>query len=194
MCLQNAPQAVCYECYFWGNNLFTRSKKEACAALTDAYIRGGTPKWFAKIIGFFGGPFVHFGFKQSNVIPVYRDMRMFLTFKQSVEIYEAGKSIVLFPEDSSNGFSYDIKKIMPGFLILARQLKEKGHDPYIICAQESPNYKIIILDKPIKLSELDKNYKTDDEILEYCRNTINNLYDNYCKENNINKKAKEPTK
>ena len=183
-----------YECSIWGNYLFTGSVRGACAGLADAYIRGGTPKWFAKVIGFFGGPFVRFGFKHSNVIPVYKDMRMFMTFKQSVEDYEKGKNIILFPEDSSDGYKYEIEKIMPGFLILARQLKEKGHDPYIICAEESPKSKKIIVDKPLKLSQLDEMFKSDEEILEYFRTTINNLYMNYCKENNIDDKHIEKVK
>ena len=44
---------------------------------------------------------------------------------------------------------------------------------------------MIILDKAIKLSELDSKFSTDQEILEYCKNQINTLYHNYCVENNI---------
>ena len=177
-----------YECSIWGNNTFTRTVRESCVALEDAFIRGNTPKWLSKIIGIIGGPLVHLGFKYSNIIPVYRDMRMYITFKQSIDDYESGKSIILFPDDNSKGFFYEIRTIMPGFLILARQLQQKGHDPYIICAQESPNSKKIIVDKPLKLSELDKMFNSDEEILEYFRTTINDLYINYCKDNNIKEK------
>lgn len=180
-----------YECSIWGNNTFTRTVKESCVALEDAFIRGNTPKWLSKIIGIIGGPLVHLGFKYSNIIPVYRDMRMYITFKQSIDDYESGKSIILFPDDNSKGFFYEIRTIMPGFLILARQLQQKGHDPYIICAQESPNSKKIIVDKPLKLSELDKMFNSDEEILEYFRTTINDLYINYCKDNNIKEKSAE---
>lgn len=174
-----------YDISIWANYTFTRGLRETCAALADALIRGGRPKWWSNLVGFFGGPFVYFGFKHSPVIPVYRDMRMYITFSKSIEEYEKGHNILLFPDDNIRGYKYIIQDIMPGFLILARQLKERGHDPYIICAQESPKAKMIILDKPIKLSELDSKFNNDQEILDYCKNQINTLYHNYCVENNI---------
>ena len=176
-----------YNISIWGNYTFTRSARETCHALTDAMLRGGKPKFWAKIVGTIGGPFVYYGFKHSNIIPVYRDMRMYITFTKSIEEYEKGHNILLFPDDNIHGFKYEIRDIMPGFLILARQLQERGHDPYIICAQESPKAKMIVLDKPIKLSELDSKFNSDEEILEYFKNTINGLYPNYCKEHGLKK-------
>ena len=174
-----------YDIVMWGNHTFCESKRKSGKALEDAMIRGGRSKFISKIVGFIAGPFIYFGFKHSGVIPVYRDMRMYITIQKSITEYENGHSVLIFPENSVHGFKYEIEEMMPGFLLFAKQLKERGHDPYIICAEQSPKSKMIILEKAQKLSELEQICKNDEEILEYCRLKINNIYPNYCKEHNI---------
>ena len=64
---------------------------------------------------------------------------------------------------------------MPGFLILARQLKAEGYDPYIVPSKSSRKKKKIILAAPIRLSEVETRFNNDEEILEFFRTKINDL-------------------
>ena len=67
--------------------------------------------------------------------------------------------------------------VMPGFLILARQLKEEGFDPYIVPSKSTKKRKKIYIDKPIRLSEIESKFDNDKDILDFFMNRINSLTD-----------------
>ena len=123
----------------------------------------------------FATPFIKLGFSQSRVIPVYDDMKFYQTIKMSIEEFIDGNHIIIFPDSKAINYTYDIEIIMPGFLILARQLKEEGYDPCIVPSKSSKNRRLIRLDKPIRLSEVEAMFKTDEEILDFFKNRINSL-------------------
>ena len=100
--------------------------------------------------------------------------RFFQTIKWSVEDYKDGNHIIIFPDKKDNGFSYNVTEIMPGFLILARKLKEEGYDPYICASKSNKKRNKIVLTKPLRLSEVESQYQSDEEILEFFKERINN--------------------
>ena len=159
----------------WGNGNLCGSFKQIFHAIIDTMKRNGTNTVIAHIFAVFATPFIKLGFSQSRVIPVYFDMRFFQTIKTSVEEYKDGNHIIIFPDKKGIKYSYDIKEIMPGFLILARQLKQEGYDPYIVPSKSNKKRKKILLDKPVRLSEIEAMFNTDEEILEYFKNRINGL-------------------
>ena len=46
----------------------------------------------------------------------------------TMKVYESGKDIVIYPEDSTNGYDDEIKKFFPGFVKILDLLYGKGHD------------------------------------------------------------------
>lgn len=159
----------------WGNGNLCGSFKEIFFAITDTMVRNGTNKVIAYIFAFFATPFIKLSFSQSRIIPVYFDIRFYQTIKNSVEEYKDGNHIIIFPDKKGIKFSYNIMEIMPGFLILARQLKEEGFDPYVVPSKSNKKRKKIVIDKPIRLSEVEKMFDNDADILEYFKNRINDL-------------------
>ncbi len=159
----------------WANSEFCYSIKRAFIALKKTMIRNGKSKFWASFCSFWAAPFLRFGFKFSPVIPCFIDMRFYITISKSVEQFEAGNHIVLFPDCILDPFSYEVKNIQPGFLILARQLKAKGYDPNIVTAQSDKKRKMVLLNKPVKLSEIEKKFDNDKDILQYFQNDINHL-------------------
>lgn len=159
----------------WGNGRLCGNLKEVYFAIIDTMKRNGTNKILAAFFAVFATPFIKLGFSQSRIIPVYYDMRFFKTIKMSVEEYKDGNHIIIFPDKKENNFSYNVEEIMPGFLILARQLKAEGYDPYIVPSKSSRKKKKIILTTPIRLSEVETRFTSDEEILEFFRAKINDL-------------------
>ncbi len=159
----------------WGNGRLCGGIKEVFFAIIDTMVRNGTNKVLATFFAIFATPFIKLSFSQSRIIPVYYDMRFYQTIKMSIEEYKDGNHIIIFPDKKDIKFSYNITEIMPGFLILARQLKEEGYDPYIVPSKSNKKRKKIVLDKPIRLSEVEAQYKNDEEILEFFKNKINGL-------------------
>ena len=161
--------------YMWGNGKLCGSLKEIFFAITDTMKRNGTNVVIATVFAFFATPFIKLSFSQSRIIPVYYDMRFYQTIKTSIEEFKDGNHIIIFPDKKGIKYSYNIMEIMPGFLILARQLKEEGYDPYIVASKSNKKRKKIVLDKPMRLSEVEAKYKSDEEILEFFKNRINDL-------------------
>lgn len=159
----------------WGNGNLCGSFKQIYTAITDTMKRNGTNTIIAHIFAIFATPCIKLSFSQSRIIPVYFDMRFYKTIKMSVDEYKDGNHIILFPDRKGIKYTYDIVEIMPGFLILARALKEEGFDPYIVPAKSSRKRKKIVLDRPIRLSEIEARFNNDEDILEFFKNTINGL-------------------
>ena len=157
----------------WGNGLLCGSFKQIFYAIIDTMKRNGTNVVIAWIFAVFATPFIKLGFSQSRVIPVYFDMKFYQTIKLSVEEFKDNNHIIIFPDKKGIKYSYNIVEIMPGFLILARQLKEEGYDPYIVAAKSDKKRKKIVFTKPLRLSEVENKYKSDEEILEFFQNRIN---------------------
>lgn len=161
----------------WGNGKLCGSMKEVYFAIIDTMRRNGINKVIAGFFAIFATPFIKLGFSQSRIIPVHFDMRFYQTIKTSVEEYKDGNHIIIFPDKKGIKYTYDIVEIMPGFLILARQLKEEGFDPYIVPAKSTKKRKKIYIDKPIRLSEIESKFDNDKDILDFFMNRINGLTD-----------------
>ena len=159
----------------WGNGKLCGKMREIFFAFIDTMRRNRVNIVIAYIFAVFATPFIKLGFSQSRVIPVYDDMKFYQTIKMSIEEFKDGNHIIIFPDNKAINYTYDIEIIMPGFLILARQLKEEGYDPCIVPSKSSKNRRLIRLDKPIRLSEVEAMFKTDEEILDFFKNRVNSL-------------------
>ncbi|QLY39796.1 hypothetical protein HF295_02520 [Hujiaoplasma nucleasis] len=72
-------------------------------------------------------------YKGVQLIPTYTDLRLRHSISKSIEHLEVGNSLLIFPEDSEDGYEEEIKKFHSGFVYLAQkyyQVKEK-HIPII---------------------------------------------------------------
>ena len=173
--------------YIWANSEFCFTVKRARWVIRYTMERNGSKcKLWRYIAAFFVAPFLVLGFKHSRVIPTYKDMRFYLTVKESVERYKEGNHIILFVDDATEVYTYEVKDVQPGFLIFAKALKEEGYDPYISASQGDRKRKNIVIDKPIRLSELLERFKTDQEILDFYKEQINNMVETH--QELINKK------
>lgn len=68
-----------------------------------------------------------------QLIPTYSDMRLKKTIRLSMKHFEVGNSILIFPEDSNNGYKEEIEAFHAGFVYLAKSyFKRYGkHMPII---------------------------------------------------------------
>ena len=55
-------------------------------------------RWFFKLLSRVIEPLAILIFTNANTIPVYRDAKVYKTFRQSMEALEAGRNIVIYPE------------------------------------------------------------------------------------------------
>ncbi|MEG1017477.1 MAG: hypothetical protein RR058_04395 [Oscillospiraceae bacterium] len=67
-------------------------------------------------------------FRGSGGIPVYHDMRVMQTFRESAEKLKSGKNIIIFPEKPV-GYNEYSKELSTGFTSIARHLLREGCKP-----------------------------------------------------------------
>lgn len=105
--------------------------------------------WFYHLASYVIAPIGSFVMSRADTIPVYRDKRVILTFKESVEKMEKGADVVIFPEcyDEHNNIVHDFQR---GFVDLARiDYKKTGRKTPFVPMYLCPGLKKVIIGKPI---------------------------------------------
>jgi hypothetical protein len=111
----------------------------------------------------------------AGTIPVYFDTRVRRTFEYSVQCIEEDVPVLLFPENSNDGYKTQIEEFWPGFLLLVKHYYRKhGVDLPIYTLRFNPKPKTITIGKPMYYQELAKKHN-DTEILEIFRKYMNDL-------------------
>ena len=146
---------------FWGTFEMNSDFKTMYKYLSKIYFhqKKHWPLWLSRVFCVIATPVMKGMYKGLEVISTYSDMRLKTTISTSVEIIEEGHNIVIFPEDSSHGYFEKMTKFFPGFLLLAKTCYKKGIDIPIYVAYYNKGKKKIVIDEPIKYSELITKYE-----------------------------------
>lgn len=173
-----------YELYFpklfrfWGVHNMNENFKEKYLYLSTTYFQGKKhmSKFCAKFCAVFATPVMGLFYWGIKLLPTYTDARLVKTVKKSIEILKNNQSILIFPEDSSDGYHDVLKEYFSGFFILAKKAFEKeGLDLPIYNMYYQRKNKRVIVDKPIKYSDLVKLNLSKEGIAEMFRVRANEL-------------------
>lgn len=167
-----------HDFYMWGTYEMTINLKGVQKYLIHTYYhqKKKVPLFFAAIIGTIFAPFARMFYKGMHLIPTYPDERSMNSLIQSLRVMKDNNAIVIYPEDSSDGYKDEIQKVFNGCLYLAEACKRKGYDIPIYVSYYQKKKKTFIIDKPILFSVLDKEYDGDkDAISEALRIRMNSL-------------------
>lgn len=171
------------ECYFprdlymWGTHEMTEGLKAVHHYLIHIYYhqKKHFKMFWARIIGTIFCPFANAFYKGMRIIPTYRDGRLMQTFKETEQHINKGEILVIYPEDSSQGYKDEPDKVFNGFLVFAQMMLRKGKDLPIYTAHYQKKGKKFIIDKPRYYSELLKEYGDHDAVAEALRLRMNSL-------------------
>ena len=161
----------------WGAHEMTEGLGSVQKYLTTTYYhdKHHLPKFFAWIVGTVLSPFVNARYRGMRILPTYRDQNFFLSLKLSVKEFEEGKDIVIFPEDSSEGYKKDIEKFFSGFVSLLEVLLRKGHDTPVFVTYFNKKTNTFVVSEQMRYSELKETYNDKDDIAEALRAKMNSL-------------------
>jgi hypothetical protein len=124
---------------------------------------------FAIISGFI--------YKTMEVIPSYTDNRLVTSVKLSIKHLENEKAILIFPENSSNGYHQVLEYYNPGFVLLAVQYYKKHQfDVPIYTVYFSKKDKAMIIDKPRYIQDYVNQGLSKDAIADIFKDRTNELY------------------
>lgn len=129
----------------------------------------------ARLFCLIASPLTNLFYKGLNLISTYKDARFTKTIKESIEAIRNGENIVIFPEDSANGYLAELEGFYAGFVVLGEVCLRRGIDLPIFVSYFRKSDKTYIIDKPVMFSELVKDSATKEEIADKLRLRCNEL-------------------
>lgn len=117
-----------------------------------------------------------FLYRNMRLIPTYPDIRFTKSIRESVTFIEEGTPILVFPEDSSDGYDEYIKKFNGGVVVLADYLyKHRRINIPIYPIYYSKSDGVIEIGKPQYYGRFVARGYSKEEIAESLRMLVNNL-------------------
>ncbi len=129
----------------------------------------------ARLFCLIASPLTNMFYSGFNLISTYNDARFLRTIRESEEAIKKGESVVIFPENSTNGYLAELEGFHPGFLLLAETLLKHGVDTPIYVTYFRKSDKVYVIDKPVQYSQLVSQHKTRESISEALRLRCNEL-------------------
>ena len=118
----------------------------------------------ARLFCLIASPLTCMFYSGLNLISTYTDIRFRTTISQSMIALENGHSLVIFPEDSTNGYLDELEGFHGGFLMMGEICLRHGVDFPVCVAYYKKSERKYIFDKPVMVSELLKDGKKRDEV------------------------------
>ncbi len=138
-------------------------------------------KFAATVKAFFEAIFSKMLYRGMKFIPTFTDVRFINTIKMSEQVLEAGESVLIFPEDSTDGYFDEITAALPGFVMLAETHNKRHDEPMpILPLYYHKKTRTIFVGERFCERELREAGKTRAEIAEIGKERINSLYREHC--------------
>lgn len=129
----------------------------------------------ARMFCLLASPLTNMFYSGFNLISTYRDERFIKTIRESSATLLNKENIVIFPEDSTNGYLAEIEGMHLGFVVLAEAMLRRGNDIPICVSYYKKDQNVYIFDNPILYSELKKDCNNKQEIADKIRLRCNQL-------------------
>lgn len=162
---------------FWGTWEMNSGLKNVYKYLTNVYYhqKRHWPLWAARLFCIVAAPLVNLFYKGLKLVSTYNDVRFWKTLKQSVQILEEGSNIVIFPEDSSQGYFNELTSFFAGFASLGELCLKRGMDVPVYVSYLQVKKRVYVYDKPVLYSELKARYATREEMAQALLERCNEL-------------------
>ena len=165
-----------YSIKIWANSRFVSSLFIAIKNVYNyLHVKKHKSKFVSFLISIFGGPWVYWDFKASPIVSVYSDMRFVKTMKESIDVIKDKDYLLIFPEDSTDGYDVEIEKFLPGFIYVLDKLMLEGIATPIYIAVNDKKGRNVYFKKKYSYSSLKEQFKTKEELMEFLRIEMNDL-------------------
>lgn len=145
---------------FWGTHEMTGGLKSVYRYLSEVYFpqKKHWNKFLAKVFCLIAAPLANLFYKGLQLIPTYRDARFRQTVKKSLSMVKNGNNLIIFPEDSSDGYHENLKSFYAGFTVIGDACLREGIDLPVYVSYYQKKDKTFFIDKPIPFSKLRQLY------------------------------------
>ena len=148
----------------------------------------------ARLFCLIASPLTNIFYSGFDLISTYKDTRLRKTLNESIESIKQGDNIIIFPEDSTNGYLSELEGFHAGFVLLAQRCLKEGIDVPIFVSYYRKSDNTYIFDKPVLFSELIKNGENKKEVADKLRLRCNELGKMQFEEEKKEEKPKKKSK
>ncbi|MGN0814258.1 MAG: hypothetical protein ACI4MH_03400 [Candidatus Coproplasma sp.] len=168
----------------WGAHEMLEDYRTRRKYLRDVFYmqKKGFGKFRSSFLATFEAFFSIFFYRGMKFMPTYTDARFAKTLNDSVEVLKDDTAVLVFPEDSGEGYKDVMEKFFPGFVMLADNYYRKTKEDlpvYPVYYSQSANK--LIVGKPEYLHDLKAQGYDRNAVAELMCNKVNGLYYEYCK-------------
>ncbi len=129
----------------------------------------------ARAFCLIASPLTNLFYSGLNLISTYRDTRFIKTIKESYATLTGGENIIIYPEDSTNGYLAELEGFHAGFVLLCEYCRKKGYDVPIYVTYFKKDENVYVIDKPVMYSELYAKLENKEEIAKHLCERCNEL-------------------
>ena len=177
-----------YELYFpkritnWGAHEMTEGYKSRWKYLYHVFYRQKL-KWGrirAFIVACLFAPISILCYRAVGLIPTYTDARFHSTVKSSCRILDENSALLIFPEDSSQGYVEPPASFYQGFVVMSKLYKKMRNEdvPVYNCYYSAKAHSLVV-SKPIYVNEMLDSGMTIESITNEALRINHELYHNY---------------
>lgn len=161
----------------WGAHEMNSGLKKMYKYQTEVYYheKKHWSLFWARAFCLIATPLTNLFYKGLNLISTYRDARLKKTLRESMDAINEGMCIVIYPEDSTNGYLAELEGFHAGFVLLCETLRKRNIDVPVYVTYFRKEDKAYIIDKPVMYSELYKKYESKEEISKVLKDRCNEL-------------------
>jgi len=167
----------------WGAHQMVGKFKERKAYLRDVlYIQkmGMKPGFRTSFKATMLALLAPFPYKGMHVLGTYTDGRFTNTLRKSVVCLDANYSVMLYPENSNEGYKDVLTEFFPGFIMLAdKYYRLRGEDLPVYPVYLSIKKRFMVIGKPMYVQDFVKQGKNREEIAQMYCDAVNQLYYDY---------------
>ena len=197
VCLGGEPQEKClyianhankmgpmmYSIFFgvyhvkWGASSMFGTYRERFRYLRDVlYVqKNKSGRRIATFRAFFEAFFSKYVYKGIKILPTYTDARLMRTIKKTVSLLGEGPAVMIFPENSAEGYKDVLTDFFAGFVLVAEKYRQRfGEDIPMRPVYYHKKKRIIAVGEVCTLADF--NGAKREEVAEAFRQKVNDLY------------------
>ena len=162
---------------FWGTYEMNSGLKSVYKYLSEIYFHK-KKHWnihLSRIFCVIAAPVVNLFYKGFDLISTYPDGRLLNTIKESIKVLENNKNLVIYPENSNNGYFKALEMFHPGISLFLEQCLKKNINAKVYVSYLKKEERKYIIDKPIYIKELLDMHLSREELASYLCDKCNNL-------------------
>lgn len=162
---------------FWGTYEMNSGLRQVYKYLSETYYHK-KKHWnlfLAKLFCLIAAPLVNLFYKGLDLISTYPDGRLINTIKESIQVLKDKKNLVIYPENSNNGYFKALQMFHPGIILFFEQCIKKNINAKVYITYLIKEKRKYIVAKPIYIKDLLDMNLSREELTTYLCDNCNSL-------------------